>query len=402
MLMTSRFLMAAAARVQALLTLLLILAISGCGTTQVITANSTPAKLATTPIPYDELMDIGILPIDPNIPDDPKALEKNLIVPDVRRAESSFIAYHLKDTLEQTGNWGAVRVTPEPSKTVDIELHGEILMSDGEQLRVRITATDATGNVWFQRTFIDTASKFSYEKPKEDPFQDLYNDIANDLLTAREQLDRSEVMTVKTVAQLKFARDLAPDAFGDYLMESRQGKYEVVQLPADSDSMMARVNRIKEQEYLFVDTLDDYYSRFYRDMRPSYDEWRHATYDEAIRLREIQRQARTRLATGALLIAGGLAAGSESGTWAGDAAAAGAVVGGIGAIRAGLQRQKEAEIHAESLKELSQSLGTEITPYVLDIEGRTIELTGTAQEQYGQWRELLQEIYAQETSLPVQ
>jgi hypothetical protein len=39
---------------------------------------------------------------------------------------------------------------------------------------------------------------------------------------------------------------------------------------------------------------------------------------------------------------------------------------------------------------------------VLDIEGRTIELTGTAQEQYVQWRKLLREIYAQETSIPSQ
>ncbi len=42
------------------------------------------------------------------------------------------------------------------------------------------------------------------------------------------------------------------------------------------------------------------------------------------------------------------------------------------------------------------------TPYVLDIEGRTIELTGTAQEQYVEWRKLLREIYAQETSIPSQ
>jgi len=67
-----------------------------------------------------------------------------------------------------------------------------------------------------------------------------------------------------------------------------------------------------------------------------------------------------------------------------------------------LQRRKEAEIHAESLRELSQSLGTEITPYVLDIEGRTIELTGNAREQYVQWKKLLQQIYVQETSFPEQ
>lgn len=374
----------------------------GCATTQVVTANSTPARQASTPIPFDELLDIGILPIDPNIPTELKEIEKQLIVPDVRRAESSYIAYHLKDTLELTGNWGAVRVTPEAAKSVDLELQGRILLSDGEQLKVQMRATDAAGKVWFDRTYEDMASRFSYEKPREDPFQDLYNDIANDLLAARENMSSEDIQVIKTVARLKYASDLAPEAFAGYLEENNRGQIRVVQLPADTDSMLARVNQIKEQEYLFVDTLDDYYSRFYRDMRPSYDEWRHATYDEAIRLREIQRQARTRLATGALLIAGGIAAGSESNTWAGDAAAAGAVVGGIGAVRAGLQRQKEAEIHAESLKELSQSLGTEITPYVLDIEGRTIELTGTAEEQYQQWRELLSEIYAQETSLPVQ
>ena len=376
--------------------------LSGCATTQVVIDNSRPATQAAEPIPFDERLDIGVLAVDSNIPADLEKIEKELIVPEVRRAESSYISYQLKNTLEFTGNWGAVRVTPESSKSIDLELQGKILKSDGEKLKVLMRVTDAKGKVWFERTYEDTASRFSYEKPKEDPFQDLYNDIANDLLGTREGLSREQLLEIKTVASLKFASDLAPDAFAGYLEEPNRGQMKVVQLPAETDSMMQRVARIKEQEYLFVDTLDDYYSRFYRDMKPSYDEWRHATYDEAIRLREVQRQARTRLLTGVGLIAVGIAAGSESNSWATDAAAAGAVIGGVGAIKSGLQRRKEAEIHAESLRELSQSLGTEITPYVLDIEGRTIELTGTAQEQYVQWRKLLREIYAQETSIPSQ
>ena len=226
--------------------------------------------------------------------------------------------------------------------------------------------------------------------------------MANDLLETRGSLSREQLLQIKTVANLNFASDLAPDAFAGYLEQPKRGLVEIVQLPAKTDSMMRRVERIKEQEYLFVDTLDDYYSKFYREMKPSYDEWRHATYDEAIRLREVQRQAKTRLLTGVGLIALGIAAGSEGDSWAADAAAAGAVVGGIAAIKSGLARRQEAEIHAASLQELSQSLGTEITPYVLDIEGRTIELTGTAQEQYVEWRKLLREIYAQETSIPSQ
>ncbi|MBT4492110.1 MAG: hypothetical protein HOC70_02630 [Gammaproteobacteria bacterium] len=372
---------------------------SACTTTQVVSSNSTPAKQSSTLIPLDELLDIGIEPLEPGIPDDPDAIDKALIVPDVRRAESSYIAYHLKDTLELTGNWGAVRVTPEPSNAVDLHISGRIVQSDGELIKVSISAHDATGKLWYRRTYDDLASKFSYQKPVEDPFQDLYNKIADDLLEARELMSRGQIVNIKTIANLKFANDLAPDAFDGYLEASKRGQLSITQLPAVNDTMLKRVDRIKEQEYLFVDTLDDYYSRFHREMKPSYDEWRQATYEEAIRLREMQRQSRNRLLGGALLIAGGLAAGSESDTWAGDAAAAGAVVGGIGSIKSGLDRRKEAEIHAESLRELSQSLGTEITPYVLDIEGRTIELVGTAEEQYTQWRQILRDIYAEETGV---
>jgi hypothetical protein len=39
---------------------------------------------------------------------------------------------------------------------------------------------------------------------------------------------------------------------------------------------------------------------------------------------------------------------------------------------------------------------------VLDIEGKTIELTGTADDQYQQWREILKEIYVEETGIPVE
>ena len=384
------------------LPLLLCFATPGCTTQEVISANSTPARQATVPVPADELLDIGILPLDPGIPPDPEVVEKNLIVPDVRQAESSYLAYHLKDTLELTGNWGAVRVTPASSRAVDLELSGQILLSDGERIEVRVKAVDARNRVWFEKSYEDIASRLSYEQFLEDPFQDLYNDIADDLLNAREAMSRERIIAIKRIANIRYASDLAPEAFQDYLREPGRGEIKLVQLPAENDSMMRRIDRIKEQEYLFVDTLDEYYSRFYKDMQPSYNEWRHATYTEALRLRDLQRQARKNFLAGALLVAGGLAIANESNTRAGQASGVGAVSGGIGNIRAGMSRMRQVETQAEALKELSQSLGAEVTPYVLDIEGRTIELTGSAEEQYAQWRELLSDIYARETSLPAQ
>ena len=384
------------------LILIPILFSQACVSTEIVTANSTPAIQSAEQIPFELLIDIGILPLNPNLEKVDENDSKSLVVADVRKAESRFIAYQLKDTLELTGNWGAVRVIPEHSEAVDLQLSGEILVSDGEQLKVTMRATDSTGNVWLNRVYKDAASKFSYRSPKEDPFQDLYNDIANDLLLARQKYSAAQIAKIRQVSSLKYARYLSPEAFGDYLVENRRGSVDINQLPASNDAMLVRVNRIKEQEYLFIDTLDDYYGRFHRDMKPSYDEWRHATYDEAVRLRQMQRQARNRLLLGAALIGGGMVAANKSQTWAGDAAATGAVLGGISAIKSGLDRRKEAEIHAESLRELSQSLGSEITPYVLDIEGKTIELTGTANAQYQQWRGILKEIYVEETGVTVE
>ncbi len=136
------------------------------------------------------------------------------------------------------------------------------------------------------------------------------------------------------------------------------------------------------------------------NLTPSYDEWRYATYDEAVRLRQMNKQARNRLLTGAALIAGGIYAGSQSNTWAADAAAAGAVVGGIAAVKSGLDRRKQTEIHEQALQELTQSLGREITPNVLDIEGATVELSGSAEQQYTQWRSLLRALYQADQGLP--
>lgn len=377
--------------------------LGGCSSTKVIKANSTPAIQATGEIPANARLDIGIQPLDPNIPDE-EELEDTLIVPDVRRAESRYIAYHLKSTLELTGNWGAVRVIPEENNTVDLTVTGKVVTSDGEKLVADIKAEDSTGRVWLDKQYTDNASKFSYEEVKEDPFQDLYNDIADDLLKYRRKLSQEDLATIRQVSRLEYARSLSPEAFDEYLKETRSGRVKITKLPSENNPMMERVERIKEKEYIFVDTLDDYYGKFYHDMKPSYDEWRFATYEEALMLREMEKQATKRLLGGAALIAGGIYASQqpEAGTYAGQAASAGAVVGGIGAIKSGLNKRKSAEIHEESLKELSQSLGSEITPFVLDIEGRTIELTGTADDQYQQWREILKEIYAEETGLPVE
>jgi hypothetical protein len=71
---------------------------------------------------------------------------------------------------------------------------------------------------------------------------------------------------------------------------------------------------------------------------------------------------------------------------------------GGGLIKSGLERRAEANIHSLALEELGQSLEADITPQVIELEDRTIELSGTIEDQYGQWREILSDIYAAEIS----
>lgn len=368
--------------------------LTSCATTEIVTTTSEPAMVAQVPIEDALRLDVMILPFDPNL-ERIEAVESDIpISAEVRRAESRYQAYHLKETLEQTGNWGVVRVIPSPSNFQPLLVQAKILASDGENLRLFVKATDAAGSVWINKEYSDSASKYAYQSVREDPFQDIYNQVANDLLRAHQARNASSIINIQNVARLKFAADLSPESVSNYLQTDRRGRVTVTQLPAENDLVMLRVGRLREQENLFVDTMDDYYLNFYRNVKPSYDEWRYATYDEAVRLRQMQKQARNRLLAGAALIAGGVYAGSQSETWAGDAAAAGAVVGGIGAVKSGMDRYKQAEIHEQALAELTQSLGMEIEPNVLQIEGQSIELEGTLDAQYGQWRRILKEIYA--------
>lgn len=54
-----------------------------------------------------------------------------------------------------------------------------------------------------------------------------------------------------------------------------------------------------------------------------------------------------------------------------------------------------------TLQELGDSLSGDLGPKVIELEGRTVILNGSAKAQYLEWRELLRKIHAEETGLPV-
>ena len=135
------------------------------------------------------------------------------------------------------------------------------------------------------------------------------------------------------------------------------------------------------------------------NMSESYTNWRRYSYSELEATDEARRSALTRKLLGAAAIVGGLMVGAESHTYAGQAAATGAIFGGAYAVKSGFDKGAEVKMHSESLKQLGESFQSEVQPMVVEVEGRTLQLKGTAEEQYHEWRRLLKELYENETGL---
>ncbi len=377
---------------------------TGCVSTTVIQTGAVAAVQAEEELPEEQLLDVGITVFDPGLPtpEEEAKAKKNAvsISKSVRNAEARYIPYVLSETLQQTGHWGAVRVIPGASNSVDLTVSGTILHSDGERLRLHVVARDATGRQWLDKEYDHLTGQLSYRDSlplnytRLDPFQDVYNIIANDLAQAMEQVTPKQRVAIRQVAELRFAGDLSPEAFGDFLAES-DGRYQARRLPAYSDPMVARMRRIREREYLFFDTLDQHFQTFAQEMDVPYDEWRKYTYEEVITLREIQRQALAHKLIGGAAIAGGLFANTDS--TAGSIAEWTAITGGIAALKVGIDKKRQSKLHAAALAELNGSFEAEVAPMVVEIEGQTVTLQGSLDSQFDEWRGILRDIYSLET-----
>ena len=381
-----------------LLFLAAILTFAGCATHVSQKVSPTAIEQAQFEIPEEQLLDVGILVFESKelTPEEAKDEGTNA---EIRKAETHFIPYHLKNTLHQSGHWGAIEVVPAETNSVDLLVKGKILESNGQRLILEVDVVDATGERWFKKKYSGTASASYYSGNKvgeKDAYQDIYNTIANDMARYKMKLDVAEIKTIRTVSKLKFAQEFAPDAFNGYLIKDKEGRLSVNRLPADNDPMMDRLLQIREREYMYVGTLNRQYDGFYNEMWPPYENWRELNLTEREAIKKIKREALTKQLLGALLIAGAIAAGSQDSNIGRAMAPAMVIIGGQVFI-SGWNVSKEAEMHSAAIEELSESFGSEMQPVTMEFEGQQYELTGSAEEQFKRWRELLRQIYFAET-----
>jgi hypothetical protein len=371
------------------------------------------AVQATEQIPQDELLDVDVHVFDTGVPPelakDEQALAKRRIYPDIRQAEARYLASTLRGTLESSAEWGAVRVVPSTVEFVDVGVFGRILESTGAHLALEVSVNDSTGRAWIShKRYESPADLGSYRTDAalkaRDPFQNVYSQIANDMIAARDRLAAEDRRTIRRMTQLRFARDLAPEAMGGYLThDNKSGAFKIVRLPAAEDPIATRIDHIRERDGQVVDTVNGYYANFADEMRESYGNWRRTSFDEIEKEDRLRSQARTRTVLGAAALVASIVAPGNCGSLnyncqrMENAVRTAGVIGGAASVLSGLKKYSDARVQGQALKELSQSFQSEVAPQVVEVEGRTLRLTGTAEEQYREWRALLRQLYMEDS-----
>ena len=281
----------------------------------------------------------------------------------VRTLESRLLPGLLREVLVRSDQWGVVRVVPTASALAPVNIESMIVVSDGRDLIIDVRVSDVTGEEWFRLRLA-----YRQDEPLDDlsALSQIFNVVSNrmgEFWLKRTATERSRLIST---AGMVYARELAPDVFTDYLDEASP-VLTLKRVPASDDPMLARVQRIKNQEYLFCDAMDEQLGLLLERAGPTYDLWREAAITQANWLDQYELMAASR------------SSGPEDGEFS--------------RMQAEYSAYRSYRIQEQALLELAEALESESQPVVLTMEDAVITLEGTLEAQYATWRELLREIF---------
>lgn len=315
-------------------------------------------------------LDVSITVFDPGIPADQSTHRDLQVFPRIREIEALLLPFVLRKTLAGTNEWGAVRLVPEPDPAAELLVSGAIVRSDGATLELRLHAVDASGRVWLNKVYAgsyeqgDAASGLS-------GYQDLYDEIAADLLTTRTLLDDQALNDVAEISLLRYAGQLAPTAFGDYLGTAPDGTFTLLRLPAADDPMLERIERIRGVEYVMTDAIDEEFEELHADIAFVYDLWRKYGRDFAEYKMEAARRSQNSKID--------------------------APRGSYEAMLNRYENYKWDRIAAQEQEHWAVGFDNEVGPAVTELEARVAKLDGWVEQNYEDWTRLLEELFLLET-----
>jgi len=390
--------------------------LAGCATTGsqngVIKAgpelSSSYEEKAVETTPITTKLDVIIPVFDPGLSATAENYEEDGIWPELRRAEANRFAYKLKQALDDSNAFAAVRVTPDKTASGDLYVLGKIEESNGQDVKFMLNVIDISGKEWLNKTFkheVKESFYKNYRRSGTDPYAPVFKQAADKIIHALKKRSPSELDDLKYIADLRFGASFNDAVFLEYM--DTEGKYiKLVSKPSDNDPMLQRVIAIRVREQLFVDSLQQNYASFSQSMDDSYLRWQEASFTETQLRNEAKTKSVMKAIGGVLLIglaiAAAVASGNNSSFGTPDPGlATAAIVGGVAGawmLSSSFKSKEEAEFHKGAIDELGESINIEMAPRVVSFEDETVELTGNIQEQFTQWREFLKRIYEQEAT----
>ena len=399
--------------------ILQVFLLSGCATNNTRSSTGVGPSLSSSYSNPKEINSVQALPkldviipvFDPGLPEDPDDYEDENIWPEIRRAEANRFAYKLKEKLDETGQFGSVRVTPDRTATGDLYILGQIKESNGEEVEIAVEVIDISGREWLDESFDHEVSETfhkNYRNRGKDSYDPLFEKIATEIAEELNDHESKELEDLHYLSDIRFGANLSDSKFMQYI-KIEEDQFKLVGKPSDQDPMFRRVKAIRVRDQLFIDGLQNNYAAFSTKMNDSYLMWQNQSLLEIKAKRAANRKALAQAVGGVALIAlgvlSGVAAANSNSSFGQSAGTMGAILGGVGGvslISQSFSTSAEAKVHRDTLNELGQSVDLEMGPRVIAFNKASVELTGNAREQFIQWRTFLQKIYSEEKTPDVQ
>ena len=343
-------------------------------------------------------LDVIIPVFDPGLPEDSDEYEKHNIWPELRRTEANRFALNMKNALEDTEAFGAVRVTPDKKATGDLYVLGTIKKSNSEDVAIHLEVVDIFGKRWLTKTYKHRVKEAFHEDLRnkgKDPYQPLFIEAAESILKLLRKKSDSQLAKLRSVTDIRFAASISQAVFGEYLKQ-KNGVATLISLPDENDPMLIRTRAIRVRDQLFVDRMQDHYEAFDSRVSESYAVWQKESFIEVKAARKASRKAFGEAVLGSVLVGLSIAAAANSNPYYDNTGAILGAVAGAAIIAKSFNTRAGMKVHREALAELGESIHVELAPQVIEFENKTVELTGTADEQFSQWRSFLRRIYEEE------
>ncbi|WDE05845.1 hypothetical protein SG34_002610 [Thalassomonas viridans] len=399
-----------------------ILALSGCkstpNTTRVgplVVGPSVQPALGSVKRTYsynsDIYLDVVVPVFNPGLPltergeVDYDQVDEQGIWPQLRRAEAKRFAVQTKKALENIGTFGSVSVVPSPNASGDVFVLGSVDYSDSEIVKITATVIDSSGDIWGTKQFEHTVSKgfFRDELNKDkNPYEPVFTRIGDYVYDLLKKRSEAEKQNIKDTTEVRYAQVYSPESFNKYiettLVKGRKPEpdhyeYKLTGLPSEDDRMMQRLMAIKAQDQMFVDRLQDQYLAFDEKTLEAYRNWQKETLPEVIAAKETESDRTKSALLGGVLAVGAVLLSKNSDSGLGEIGKYAAGIGAAYFIKDSLDKNAELKVHKETLDEAGGNLDMALSPSVIELDDNLVELSGTAGEQYEQWKAHLRKIY---------